>query len=73
METKRRSFLKAGARGALVLAAGGGIHRAVHTPRPQRFVVAGGAIDSPALLMRSGAPDPYKLLGKRTFLHPTLA
>ena len=37
----------------------------------KHFVVAGGAINSPALLMRSGAPDPHKLLGKRTFLHPT--
>ena len=40
--------------------------------RAKHFVVAGGAINSPALLMRSGAPDPNKLLGKRTFLHPTL-
>jgi choline dehydrogenase-like flavoprotein len=40
--------------------------------RAKHFVVAGGAINSPALLMRSGAPDPHKLLGKRTFLHPTL-
>ena len=38
----------------------------------KHFVLAGGAINSPALLMRSGAPDPHKLLGKRTFLHPTL-
>jgi hypothetical protein len=43
METNRRSFLKAGALGALVLAAGGGIYRAVHTPRPQRFVLDGEA------------------------------
>ena len=40
--------------------------------RARHFVVAGGAINSPALLMRSGAPDPHGLLGKRTFLHPTL-
>ena len=40
--------------------------------RARHFVVAGGAINSPALLMRSGAPDPNRLLGKRTFLHPTL-
>ncbi|THC40731.1 GMC family oxidoreductase [Massilia sp. Mn16-1_5] len=40
--------------------------------RAKHFVVAGGAINSPALLLRSGAPDPDKLLGKRTFLHPTL-
>jgi hypothetical protein len=36
------------------------------------FVVAGGAINSPALLLRSQAPDPHGLLGKRTFLHPTV-
>jgi choline dehydrogenase-like flavoprotein len=35
-------------------------------------VVSGGAINSPALLMRSKAPDPHHLLGKRTFLHPTV-
>ncbi len=39
--------------------------------RAKHFVVAGGAINSPALLMRSKAPDPNRLLGKRTFLHPT--
>lgn len=38
----------------------------------RHYVVAGGAINSPALLMRSGAPDPHRLLGKRTFLHPTI-
>jgi hypothetical protein len=36
----------------------------------KHFVVAGGAINSPALLMRSKLPDPHGLLGKRTFLHP---
>jgi hypothetical protein len=43
METKRRSFLKAGALATLVLAAGGGIYRAVHTPAPQYFVLDGEA------------------------------
>lgn len=38
----------------------------------KHFVVAGGAINSPALLMRSGTPDPHDLLGRRTFLHPSL-
>lgn len=42
------------------------------TLRARHYVVAGGAINSPALLLRSGAPDPDGLLGKRTFLHPTL-
>ncbi len=38
----------------------------------KHFVVAGGAINSPALLMRSGAVDPHAHLGKRTFLHPVV-
>jgi choline dehydrogenase-like flavoprotein len=42
------------------------------TVRAQTFIVSGGAIGSPALLMRSKAPDPYGVLGKRTFLHPTV-
>ncbi len=36
------------------------------------FVLAAGAIGSPALLLRSGAPDPHRLLGTRTFLHPVV-
>jgi choline dehydrogenase-like flavoprotein len=35
-------------------------------------VLAAGAIGSPALLLRSHAPDPYVVLGRRTFLHPTV-
>lgn len=38
----------------------------------RHFVVSGGAIGSPALLLRSGVPDPHRLLGKRTFLHPVV-
>jgi choline dehydrogenase-like flavoprotein len=33
-------------------------------------IAAGGAINSPALLLRSGVPNPYARLGIRTFLHP---
>ena len=40
--------------------------------RARHYVVAGGAINSPALLLRSGAPDPSGMLGRRSFLHPTL-
>lgn len=39
----------------------------------RHVVVAGGAINSPALLMRSQAPDPHRRLGARTFLHPVVA
>jgi choline dehydrogenase-like flavoprotein len=42
------------------------------TLRAKHFVLAGGAIGSPALLLRSELPDPYGRVGKRTFLHPTL-
>lgn len=38
----------------------------------RHYVLAGGAINSPALLLRSGAPDPQSLLGRRTFLHPVV-
>ncbi len=41
--------------------------------RARTFIAAGGAINTPALLLRSKAPDPYGTLGHRTFLHPTLA
>lgn len=39
--------------------------------RPRAVVVAGGAINSPALLLRSGF-DPGGRVGKRTFLHPVV-
>lgn len=38
----------------------------------RHYVVAGGAINSPALLLRSKLPDPHGRLGKRTFLHPVV-
>ena len=49
----------------------------VVSPAPMRvaarhYVVAGGAINSPALLLRSDAPDPHGRLGRRTFLHPVV-
>jgi choline dehydrogenase-like flavoprotein len=37
--------------------------------KAKHYVLSGGAINTPALLMRSNAPDPYKRAGKRTFLH----
>ena len=38
--------------------------------KARHYIVAGGAINSPALLLRSQVPDPHGLLGKRTFIHP---
>jgi len=40
--------------------------------RAATFVSCAGGIGTPALLLRSGVPDPHALLGKRTFLHPTI-
>lgn len=39
------------------------------TVKAKHYVLSGGGINSPALLMRSNAPDPHSRLGKRTFLH----
>jgi choline dehydrogenase-like flavoprotein len=43
------------------------------TVRPRRGVlVAGGAINTPALLLRAGIGSDSGMLGRRTFLHPTV-
>jgi choline dehydrogenase len=38
--------------------------------KARHYVLAGGAINTPALLLRSSAPDPYARIGKRTCIHP---
>ncbi len=40
------------------------------TVRARHYVLAGGALNTPALLLRSKAPDPHDLLGRRTCIHP---
>lgn len=40
--------------------------------RARHHVLAGGAIHSPAVLLRSAAPDPRSFTGARTFLHPVV-
>jgi len=40
------------------------------TIKATSVVLAAGGINSPALMLRSKAPDPENLVGKRTFLHP---
>jgi choline dehydrogenase-like flavoprotein len=42
------------------------------TVRARHYVLAAGAIGTPALLPRSNAPDPYQRVGKCTFLHPVV-
>lgn len=37
--------------------------------RARHYILAGGGINTPAILLRSDAPDPHHRLGKRTFLH----
>lgn len=40
------------------------------TVKAKTVVLAGGAINNPALMLRSALPDPHGRIGKRTFLHP---
>ena len=42
------------------------------TIRARGYVACAGAIGTPALLLRSGVPDPYGVVGRRTFLHPAV-
>jgi choline dehydrogenase-like flavoprotein len=42
------------------------------TVRARAFVAAAGGIGTPALLLRSRVPDPHGVVGRRTFLHPTV-
>ncbi|OEC35110.1 Choline dehydrogenase [Pseudomonas cuatrocienegasensis] len=39
------------------------------TVKARHYVLAGGGINTPGLLLRSGAPDPHQRTGKRTYLH----
>ena len=47
-------------------------HRQSEVISAKHFVVSCGGIGSPALLLRSAAPDPFGRLGRRTFLHPVV-
>jgi choline dehydrogenase-like flavoprotein len=51
-----------------------GVHATARriTVRARAYVAAAGAIGTPALLIRSRVPDPNGVVGKRTFLHPTV-
>ncbi len=40
------------------------------TIQAKHVVLSAGAIGTPAILLRSQAPDPQQLIGKRTFIHP---
>ena len=40
------------------------------TVKARHFILAAGSIGSPAILLRSKAPNPHGLIGKRTFIHP---
>ena len=51
---------------------GAGSHATRTRIEASHYVLAGGAINSPAVLLRSQAPDPHGRLGRRTFLHPVV-
>jgi choline dehydrogenase-like flavoprotein len=53
-------------------AQGTGVSGARLLLRARHYVLAAGAIGSPAILLRSGVPDPWRRIGTRTFLHPTV-
>lgn len=40
--------------------------------RAKTYILSAGAINGPALLLRSKTPDPHTRIGKRTFLHPVV-
>lgn len=60
------------AEGALLDALGIAPTGATLRVRAKRFIVSGGAINTPALLLRSALPDPHERVGLRTFLHPVV-
>ncbi|VXC96813.1 Glucose-methanol-choline oxidoreductase [Pseudomonas sp. 8Z] len=37
--------------------------------KARHYVLAGGGINTPGILLRSSAPDPHKRVGRRTYLH----
>lgn len=37
--------------------------------RARHYILSGGGINTPGILLRSKTPDPHQRLGKRTFLH----
>ncbi|MEX6501949.1 GMC family oxidoreductase [Pseudomonas zhanjiangensis] len=39
------------------------------TVKARHYILAGGGINTPGILLRSQAPDPHQRTGKRTFLH----
>ena len=39
------------------------------TVKARHYILSGGGINTPAILLRSNAPDPHKRAGKRTFIH----
>ena len=40
--------------------------------KAKHYILAGGALNNPALLLRSETPDPYDRVGKRTCIHPVV-
>ena len=40
------------------------------TIKAKHVILSAGAIGTPAIMLRSKIPDPYNLIGKRTFIHP---
>ncbi|HAU58003.1 MAG TPA: GMC family oxidoreductase [Comamonadaceae bacterium] len=77
VETRAEQFVMSGGKAqalrCVAVHPNGATRGTAHTTIVARhFVLAGGAINSPAVLLRSKAPDPHGRLGTRTFLHPVV-
>jgi choline dehydrogenase-like flavoprotein len=77
--TRARAWTLEQANGRVTALSCIGLDRRGADPTPRRisvraktFIVSGGAIGTPALLLRSKVPDPHGVVGQRTFLHPTV-
>ncbi len=50
-----------------------GAQLSTHGITAKTFICAGGAVETPLLLQRSGVANPYNLIGSRLHLHPGVA
>lgn len=72
VQTRAERFDLANGQVKALLCAPAGQTRPTTRILAKHFVLAGGAINSPAVLLRSEASDPHGRLGVRTFLHPVV-
>lgn len=62
-----------GVKASLLTAQGNQETGATVEVQAKRYILSAGAINSPGLMLRSGAPNHNGMVGRRTFLHPVVA